>query len=254
MRREKTRVNRRMKSLAELFFPSSLYCSCCGNIIDETRTYRLCDFCMEGFKWNLSEPEMRNGVSYISCVEYGVLERSLIFRLKYSGDKHISRIIAEIMRDKLESLEKLGYGFGNSIIVPVPLHKKKEKKRGFNQAALIAKHLSKLTGMECLPRALIRIKETEAMRGLNAQERRANIQGSIDVNPLYKEDIKGRAVLLLDDFYTTGNTAVACVDALMKGEPSKISFISYAKRTPYEEIMRKRLPQTVLTPPTGETT
>ncbi len=228
-----------MIDIKELVFPSRLYCACCGNIIDKSRTYGLCDFCLENFRWNLKRLETREGVRYIFCVEYGLLERGLIFRLKYSGDKFIAKTIAQIMNDKLESLKTQGlwdYPPEETLLIPVPLHRKKEEKRGFNQAALIGKHLASMMGVEFLARGLIRTKETEAMRGLNAQERRANIRGTISVNRKWREDIEGKRVILLDDFYTTGSTASACIDALMEGNPREITFLAYARRTPFEAI------------------
>ena len=65
----------------DLLYPPSLYCSCCGNLIDESRTYNLCDHCMSHIRWDGGEPEERDGMKSIFCTRYGIYERSLIFAL-----------------------------------------------------------------------------------------------------------------------------------------------------------------------------
>ena len=105
-----------VNKLAELVFPPRLYCACCGNIIDKTRTYSLCDHCMEHFRWDTGSGISRGGLRLIRCVSYGIYERSLIFDLKYKGKKHVARVIAEIMADKLLSL-----GLEIDYLVPVPM-------------------------------------------------------------------------------------------------------------------------------------
>ena len=218
--------------LEGLIFPERLYCSCCGNIIDKTRTYSLCDHCMERFRWNLNPPMEIDGKRFITCTEYGIYERTLIFRLKYNGDRNISRIIAEIMDDKLKQAKVEG-----DLIIPVPLHPKKERRRGFNQTVLIGRHLAERTGMDFYPGALKRVRETKAMRGLSSEERRDNIQGAIELTGGYEGFARGKRALLVDDFYTTGSTAMACAKALEQAEPLDITVLTYARRTPMEELI-----------------
>lgn len=216
-------MKRIIELTGELLFPSSLYCVCCGNIIDESRSYSLCDHCMEHFRWVREAYELRKGMKLIRCVQYGIYERSIIFDLKYRGKKYLARIIAEIMRDKLEASNMhIDY------IVPVPLHNEKLKTRGFNQAELIADFLSPLIGAKTV-NCLKRVKPTIPMRGLNEEERRENIRGSIKLD---SEDAfaGGGTIAILDDFYTTGSTAQECAEALKAVDSEEIVFIAFASR------------------------
>ena len=121
---------------------------------------------MSHIRWEGGEPEERDGMKAIFCTRYGIYERSLIFALKYNGKKYIARDIAEIMSDRL-SLE-------NAVIdavVPVPLHPEKEKRRGFNHAALIGRHLEGRSALRvssmvcCVRRTLCRCGDSAPSRG-----------------------------------------------------------------------------------------
>ncbi len=210
---------------ADLLYPPSLYCICCGNIIDETRTYNLCDHCMCHIKWSGYESREYDGVRIWWCAEYGLYTRTLIFSLKYNGKKYISRDIAKIMSDKLKLI-----GCDFDIIVPVPISKQREKQRGFNQMALVSKYLAKYTGKQSIADVLIRNADTLPMRGLNPMERKENIKGTIALNEKYGKILKDKKILLIDDFYTTGSTASECSRALRMAEPVEVSFLSFAAK------------------------
>lgn len=209
----------------DLLFPPSLYCSCCGNLIDETRTYNLCDHCIRHIKWDLDDSREKSGMRLLRCAEYGIYERTLIFSLKYNGKKYIARDIAAMMRDRL-ALSRIEF----DVIVPVPMFRSKELKRGFNQTALIGKYLAKLTGRECLE-ALKRVRDTAPMRGLSPSEREMNIRGSfVLAEGQTKAALAGRRVLLLDDFFTTGSTAEECRRILETAGTAEIVFIAFAAK------------------------
>ena len=215
------------EKLSDLIFPQHLYCGCCGNIIDETRKYGLCDHCLAHFGWNTDGLELIDGMAAGACLDYGIYERTLIFGLKYKGRKYLARDIAAIMADKVCAL---GLDKICGTIVPVPLHRSKERKRGFNQAALIGKHLARLTGMECIPDMLIRTRDTAPMRSLGPAERKWNIEGGIAFNEKYASLASEKRVLLIDDFYTTGSTALECRRALNSGGVTDVTFLAFAAR------------------------
>ena len=110
------------------------------------------------------------------------------------------------------------------------MYKGKERKRGFNQTALIGKYLAKETGMKCIPDALLRVRETKAMRGLSPQERAENIAGCFELNDTYREELKDARILLLDDFMTTGATALECRKELQSATPETVGFIAFAAK------------------------
>ena len=211
----------------DLLYPDPIYCICCGNVIDETRTYGLCDHCIRHMVWDTSEPQVRDGMEFMRCCQYGIYERTLIFSLKYNRKRYIARHIAEIMRDKLINAGRDG---DYDVIVPVPLYKRKFRQRGFNQTALIGKYLADHLGVTCAPEALIRVRETRPMRGLSPKEREENIAGSFQVNEEYRHKLEGKRILLLDDFYTTGATATECRKELDKICPESVSFLAFAAK------------------------
>lgn len=215
------------ESILDLVYPPALYCICCGNLIDETRTYHLCDHCIRHIRWDDGPPAYLDGesIEMMRVAQYGIYERTLIFSLKYNGHKYIAREIGEMMRDRLAFA-----GRSFDIIVPVPLSQAKEQSRGFNQSALIAKHLGNLTGTEVAPKALIRTRDTRPMRGLSPKEREDNIRGSIQLAPEAAPKLQGKHILLLDDFYTTGATARECQRAMAAASPAGITFLAFAAK------------------------
>jgi ComF family protein len=213
--------------LLGLIYPDPIYCICCDNIIDETRTCGLCDHCVRHIVWDTAPPKDIGGMETMRCCQYGIYERTLIFSLKYNKKRYIARHIAEMMRDKLISA---GRDRSYDIIVPVPLYKGKERQRGFNQTFLIGKYLGIELGIECTDEILIRVKETRPMRGLSPQERAENIAGCFALDEDLSDEIQGKRVLLLDDFFTTGSTALECRKELLKAGPASISFIAFAAK------------------------
>ncbi|MGF6375734.1 competence protein ComFC [Clostridiales Family XIII bacterium PM5-7] len=213
------------EAMLDLLYPPSLYCNCCGNIIDETRTYNLCDHCITHIKWDLDQMTIREGLPMARCTEYGLYERTLIFGLKYSGKTHMARDIAQIMAEKLELLQ-----LDVDVIVPVPIHEQKERQRGYNHAALMGHYLGKLVNKTNYPHALLRTEDTLPMRGLNPAERRQNVKGKFALNEKYDKLLENKRILLIDDFFTTGSTALACKEALQVANPDEVYLLVFAAR------------------------
>ncbi len=211
--------------LLDLVYPKSLYCICCGNIIDASRSYSICDHCMDRIRWNVDEPKPMDGFSLLKCCEYGIYERSIIFSLKYNGNRYIADHVADICADRLRAA-----GIKGDAVIPVPLYRSKELKRGFNQSALIAEALAGKTGMSAELRMLVRTRDTMPMRSLGPAERRRNIAGSISLSHGFEGSLAGRTLIVVDDFYTTGSTACECVEALRPTKASEIYFLAFAAR------------------------
>ena len=212
-------------SILDYVFSPSLYCICCGNIIDQTRTYNLCDHCIRHIRWDGEPVSYRWGMEVLRCAEYGLYERTLIFSLKYKNNKYIARTIAEIMADRL-NLAQVGY----DVAVPVPISSEKLRQRGFNQSELMARHLGKLTGKPVSAHALERIGNTVPMRGLSPTEREMNIKDKIKLNERQAKALKDKKILLLDDISTTGSTARECAKILRRANPARIIFLAFAGR------------------------
>lgn len=215
----------------DILFPSSIYCICCGNIIDASRSYSLCDHCITHISWTLDGESEREGIRIIKCVDYGIYERSMIFSLKYDGNRFIAREIAKIMRDRLNALDDMRIS-EESVIVPVPIHPVKLFERGFNQAELIGKFLAKEVGIQ-YEDVLERNRYTVPMRGLGSEERTENVKGSIELKHEFKNigGLRNKDIILVDDFFTTGSTARECAGALACLRPRSITFLAFAGRT-----------------------
>jgi ComF family protein len=99
-------------------------------------------------------------------------------------------------------------------IVPVPIHKKKRRKRGYNQMELIGRRLSDKTGIPLEVRSFVKSVNTLPQRGLKAKDREKNIQGSFEVPD--RSEIEGKKILLIDDVMTTGATVNECAKVLLR--------------------------------------
>ena len=116
------------------------------------------------------------------------------------------------------------------MVVPVPLHARKLRQRGFNQSELIARDAIKTeaVGMVLHSRVLERRRETQSQIGLTRHQRRENIRGAFAVTR--PEEIAGREILLVDDVFTTGTTVSECARVLRRAGASKI-FVATVART-----------------------
>jgi ComF family protein len=116
---------------------------------------------------------------------------------------------------------------GPALIVPVPLHPRREVRRGFNQASLIARELARATGLRLGEGVLVRRVDTPAQTGLPARARRHNVARAFAVRRA--SALSGRRVLLVDDVVTTGATVRSCARALREAGATQVSVLSMAR-------------------------
>lgn len=107
----------------------------------------------------------------------------------------------------------------------MPIHKTKLKERGFNQAEVLARGISKSVGIPVAYDYLIRCHKTKAQKRLNDRERAKNLHGAFMVNPVYSTTSYSK-VMLVDDIYTTGSTIDSCAQVLLEEGINKVDFIS----------------------------
>ena len=110
------------------------------------------------------------------------------------------------------------------LLLPVPLHPRRLKSRGFNQALLLAQGL---TEKPVAREALIRVRHTDPQVGLNPKERRENVKDAFVV--AQPEAIKGKKILLVDDLFTTGATARECARALNKAGAARVEVLTVGR-------------------------
>ena len=160
----------------------------------------------------------------ISVFEYGAEVKDLIYRYKYRREKYLSNPMVHWMTKRLESCD-----WDLDVIVPVPLHPIREKQRGFNQADLLARGLSKNTGIPLMDKSLIRIKNTPQQARLSGHERRRNLRVPSDSGIRQGPRVlKAGPSLLVDDVYTTGTTADQCARVLLEGGAGRVYIITLA--------------------------
>lgn len=158
-----------------------------------------------------------NGL-YCAASYDSFIVKKLINQFKYGPHiKELSKPLASLIINHLMNLNKLST-FNNFSLIPVPLHKKKLRQRGFNQAQELAKELSETLKIPIINNVLIKIKQTPAQMELKKEEREKNIRG---VFSCQKPDlIRDKKILLVDDVLTTGSTMEECTRAL-KGAGAK---------------------------------
>jgi len=147
----------------------------------------------------------------------GVLKRAVSL-LKFYGIKRLSRPLSEVML-KMKIPE-------SDVVIPVPLHDKRLKKREFNQSALIAKYLASSMGIKIILNGLVKVRDTMPQVGLSSHERKKNIRGAFAVknNSL----ISGKDIVLVDDVVTTGATVRESSKVLKKAGARNIYVITLA--------------------------
>ena len=161
-----------------------------GKVEEKKIEYTRCKFCEnKNFYFDRA----------ISCIEYCDKSKVLVLSLKYYGNTYMSRYIAQVMRDKLE-FEQLSADY----IIPVPLHKKRMRIRGFNQAEKIASYLSECTNIPIID-CIKRNRNTKRLYALNKFQREKELKNSFEVKE-DSEEIIGKRIILVDDIFTTGTT------------------------------------------------
>jgi len=150
--------------------------------------------------------------------------RVAIHELKYRGRR---RVAARLVRALLEDEAVRTLAATSDLLVPVPLHPRRRRQRGFNQATLVARELSRRTGRPACEDALVRRRDTAPQAGLSAAERRRNVAEAFAVRR--RALVAGRVVTLVDDVMTTGATAFACARALRAAGASEVRMLSLAR-------------------------
>lgn len=143
-----------------------------------------------------------------------------IYQFKY----HNRRIYGEFYAEEMYRLygDKLKE-WGIELILPIPLHKRRKRKRGYNQAELIAKHLGKISGIPVETRAVVRVQNTKPQKELNDKQRKKNLREAFRITKEWKTP---KNILLIDDIYTTGNTIDAVAKVLKEKGNHKVWFLT----------------------------
>jgi ComF family protein len=170
----------------------------------------------------------RRGLTAVAAgASLGPLEGTLrvaIHELKYHGRRRAAARLAEALLAAPEARALLAPG---AVLIPVPLHPRRRRARGYNQAEWLAAELARRTGLELAPAALVRRTDTPPQTGLSAAARRANVRGAFAVRQ--RARVCGRVVVVVDDVLTTGATALACALALSAAGAREVRLLTLAR-------------------------
>jgi ComF family protein len=222
-----------LRAVSNLFFPQICY-SCGSDLISSEQL--LCLRCLHQLPYTKFEAMVGNAVEKIfwgripiqqaASIFYftkdSIVER-LLYQLKYRGRKEVGLYCGQLMGQALKSS---GCFREIDLIIPLPLFRKKEHQRGFNQAALIGEGLSEVLSVPVSTDIVERVEATETQTHKNRVERWQNMQGRF----LLKDStaIQNKNVLLVDDVVTTGATLESCGQELLKVPNISLSILTLA--------------------------
>ena len=149
--------------------------------------------------------------------------RRLIHNLKYKGAREVGHELGKIYGQSLKNSDFLSE---IDVIIPVPLHPSKLRKRGFNQSECIARGMAQITGLPVDTGTLKRIAKSDTQTKKSRYERWMNVEDIFEVTDFRK--IEGKHILLVDDVITTGSTIESCTNELLKIEGVKVSVVALA--------------------------
>ncbi len=168
-----------------------------------------------------------------SSLSYNPIAKKLIYRFKYKPFLlDLQSLLSELFYEGLiqnETLAKTIEQFSNKaiILVPIPLHSSKLRKRGYNQAEILAKGLSERLGISCND-VLIRNKNTKTQFKLGQKERKDNIKGAFELKPNISVTHYS-TILLVDDILTSGSTLLECANVLRRAGAKAVFGLTLAR-------------------------
>lgn len=202
-----------MDCWSELVIPGEPSCNACsrpfGDMVPEGATCAPC----------LADPPRHDGIA--AATLYNDASRKLVLSLKHGGRIALAPMLAGLMAAKLPMVDD-GW-----VIVPVPLHRWRLWRRGYNQAAELARAVARRTGARLDVDALVRRKATPSLGGLGKAARTRTLSGAIGVRG--NAAIKGAKVALVDDVLTSGATSAACVRALKRAGAERVVIACFAR-------------------------
>lgn len=220
-----------LQSLFDLFYPN--LCACCGETLLRGEEC-LCSVCLydlprtyfTDFKnneaaqrfWGKVHTERVTAFYFFSK---GTIFRQLLHKFKYHGEKEIGYYLGKSVAKELINDH---FFEGIDLIIPVPLHPRKERKRGYNQSEWLAKGISEVCDIPYSTQHVRRIVDNETQTNKNPYERHQNTQGIFE--SLNASSLHGKHILLVDDVLTTGSTLEACAHAFNAIPDIKISIFA----------------------------
>ncbi len=193
------------------------HCSCCAlPFISEVGNTHLCSNCI------------RHSPDYQKVFAAGLHTRTLrqaIHKFKYSGSVNLDLPLGQLLARQLDFADRI------DLIIPVPLHPTRLRKRCYNQSLLLARILSRQMNVSVAVDMLLRTRKTVPQQGLSAAERAVNLRGAFIVD----KSLEGKSLLLVDDVMTTGATAARCAKVLRAAGAHEVN-VAVVARAPAERM------------------
>ncbi|MBO7299306.1 MAG: ComF family protein [Kiritimatiellae bacterium] len=198
--------------------PTTGCCKICGNLPSSgSHGFMYCSSCLAN---RPTYDIARSATIYEGAV------RDMILALKYKQGTYLVKDLAALV----EGCVRASYSDEQiDAICPIPLYPTKERERGYNQAALIAKELSKNLGVPYMPQLLERVRHTFTQTKLNSEQRKENVHGAFNSSNTVADYVYGRNILLVDDVFTTGATCSECASVLKRNHAGKVFVVSIAR-------------------------
>jgi ComF family protein len=196
-------------------------CFTCIDSLPETGYHTLYDNPVAQHFWG--RVPLVHAAAYLYVQDRNITQE-LIHLLKYKGKKKVGVKLGRLYGYKIKEYESLYKEI--DLILPVPLHYKRKKERGYNQCDYFAQGLSETLQIPYLPDVVCRIRENISQTMRTRYDRWENVEGIFRLDR--PESVKGKHVLLVDDVVTTGATIESCVSALLAGEDVRVSVATIA--------------------------
>ncbi len=191
-------------------------CEGCGEFFEGEAESHLCLRCMSG---ESPLALLRSAGRYRGAL------KDLVLLCKFRGQAVLADPLADLILRALA--DEPGLWDGVDGLVAVPLHARRRRERGFNQAERIARRIGRRRGLAVLRRALVRVRNVPPQSSLRASDREANVRGAFAVRK--PERVRGRTLLLVDDVATTGATLRACARALRAAGAVEVRAVTAAR-------------------------
>ncbi len=186
-------------------------CICCGKHLDAEDIFR-CRDC-SGLQRNFDRGIALYEYSSVHDSIYAFKNRGRTDYVEFYGEEMRKYLLEDILRMKADA------------IIPIPLHKSKLRERGYNQAALLAREISKGAGVPIREDILTRRLKTKAQKKMDHAARQNNMKKAFH---MAKNDVKLKTIILVDDVFTTGNTLDAAAEVLKRGGIDRVFFVALA--------------------------
>ena len=207
--------------ILELIYPTK--CGFCNKICKDA-ICRKCEIKLKKYEINLVKMSKKYYSKSIHIYKYDGDIRKIIIDYKFNNKPYLYKTFAKIV---LKNKKICGFLKNYDIIIPVPIHKNRRLKRGYNQTELIAKEIAKNTDLKLETNVLVKQKNIVTQSSLNKTSRRQNVKNAFTIKNENK--VSNKKILLFDDIYTTGSTVLECARVLNKCNVKEIGVLTIAK-------------------------